>query len=77
MKVEIVRAEGAGGERKVDLAEYRVPDLWHVAQRAKATLGEEDGELILDVWHLAHDLRKHILKQNGRDEHGQPLKGGS
>lgn len=38
-------------------SKIRIPDLWHVARRAT----KADGKLILEVWHLAHDMREALL----------------
>ena len=36
-------------------AEYgRVPDLWHIAMRIE---DQQDREAVLQVWHMAHDLK--------------------
>jgi hypothetical protein len=69
----ITRAKGGTGERVVDFADIHVEDLWHVAQWLKdpdklkdlALAGNKDlafrcGESILEVWHLCHDLLRHI-----------------
>jgi hypothetical protein len=52
----IVRAPGGTARREVRLSELRVPDLWHLAMRLE---GRDRAE-VLDVWHLCHDLIRHI-----------------
>jgi hypothetical protein len=38
----------------------RIPDVWHVARRANS---KEDRELIIECWHLAHDLRSELINR--------------
>ena len=54
----VTRARGGSAERKVKLADIKIPDVWHIAQAQKTP---EAKEAILEVWHLAHDLRKELL----------------
>lgn len=64
-RLTVTLSKGGLGERKVNLVTTRVPDLWHAAMRVE---DKADRDLILDVWHFAHDLRRHILKEHGFDE---------
>ena len=43
----------------MDLVTYSIPDAWGAAMRSK---DKKDQQIILEVWHLAHSLRTHILK---------------
>ena len=72
----ITRAKGAGGEHTVDVKDIRVEDLWHIAQALKdpgslrilATqkdMAFQCGESIISVWHLCHDLLRHIKDNQG------------
>ena len=64
---------GAGGsaERQVPCGQIQIPDLWHIANFIAAqgrsaeerTRAEQMAEAILRVWHVAHDLQNHILRQ--------------
>jgi hypothetical protein len=61
--MNIALAKGGPKERQAPLAEIKIPDLWHIAMRQGNT---KDRELILEAWHLAHDLLeslKHIESQ--------------
>ena len=49
---------GGTNKRQVDPASIEIPNLWHLAMRLKGL----EREQVLEVWNLAHDLRKHILK---------------
>jgi hypothetical protein len=35
----------------------RIPDMWHIAQGIRSTIGGKAAEEILEVWHMAHDLK--------------------
>ena len=56
----ITLAKGGTDERQVPLSDIAVPDVWALASRIRDTLGDEAAEQVLAVWHLAHDLRRHI-----------------
>lgn len=47
---EVTFSKGGLKERRVKLASIQVPDLWHVASDSPYR------EMILETWHLAHDL---------------------
>jgi hypothetical protein len=43
-----------------------IPDLWHIAQHLKSDPGERGqamAEAVLQVWHMAHDLKACIEGQ--------------
>ena len=40
------------GRHEVQLQDIEVPDAWHVAMRLKG----QDREVVLECWHLCHDL---------------------
>lgn len=58
-QVPVVLSPNGGGRRTVDLVTYSIPDAWGAAMRSK---DKKDQQIILEVWHLAHSLRTHILK---------------
>ena len=35
----------------------RIPDLWHIAMRLQGEGLEQACEAVLEVWHMAHDLK--------------------
>lgn len=41
----------------VDVRNIEIPDLWHIA----AKLPDDERQMVLDTWHLAHDLLTHLL----------------
>lgn len=58
----------AGGMKR----EYKeIPDLWHIAQTIQDVpemhehLGGAAADLILEVWHMAHDLKDAITGERG------------
>ena len=65
------RSKGGTAEREEIISQIQVPDLWHLAQalkggnltRSKPILAKA-AEEVLECWHLAHDMRKH-LQTNG------------
>lgn len=61
MKVKLCpgsQGEGAKTHKQVAIESVHVPDMWHLAM-AQAT--REDRALILQCWHLAHDLKAALL----------------
>lgn len=40
-----------------DVDSIQIPDMWHIAMNEK---NPQVKNAILDVWHIAHDLKKHI-----------------
>jgi len=72
--VLITRSKGGTGERKVELSEVQIPDLWHVAMAFDSA--SQTGKLqfapkycrywhdqILECWHLCHDLQRELLER--------------
>lgn len=64
-KTTVTIFKGGSKERTLPINELRIPDLWHLA----CWLGENEGtvpngklasELVLETWHIAHDLKRHI-----------------
>ena len=66
------RAKGGTAEREEPINGIEVPDLWHIAmalnagsQRVEAFKNGEfvsmlAGDYVLECWHLAHDMKRHI-----------------
>ena len=66
MKREITLAKGGTSERTIDISRVEIPDLWHVAMHLKGSKDPVDvrrAEMILECWHLAHDLKRHIQEE--------------
>lgn len=56
----VVTLEGGGIiGKKMPIDQIVIPDLWHVAQRQKT---DYDKNLILNCWHICHDLKNFILE---------------
>lgn len=54
--------KGGTGERTLAVSAIQIHDLWHVAMRLQDAGDKEGSEQVLEVWLLAHDLKKHILE---------------
>lgn len=57
--MKFTRSKGGSKERIVNADEVQVPDLWHIAMAAD----EEDQVMILECWHLCHDMLRTLQKQ--------------
>lgn len=54
----VTLAKGGTRERKVRPEDIEIPDIWNAS-----FLAGKDGEQIRDVWHLAHDLKRHAIEE--------------
>ncbi len=52
----IIRSPEGEGRREVELSQVQVPDAWHLAR----SLPSNDRDMVLELWHLCHDLKRHI-----------------
>ena len=52
--------KGGTAERTIDSQAIDVPNLWYVATRLREAENIKDAQLVMDCWHLAHDLKHHI-----------------
>ena len=64
----ITLAKGGKDERTVNISQVHIPDLWHIAQHLddigiKTQGGELAGDLVRQVWHLAHDLKRELQER--------------
>lgn len=57
------QAEGAENMVEVDISRITVPDIWHIAQANKDPMQQQ---MLLQCWHLAHDLKDHIYQHQHR-----------
>lgn len=59
---QIVLCKGGTMERTVEVSKIVIPDLWHIAHLPEldgyTQGGKSAKDLILECWHLAHDLKK-------------------
>ena len=55
----ITRSRGGTEERQERASEIQVIDLWHIAMR----LPKDEQAAVLEVWHLANDLLRHIREE--------------
>ncbi len=58
----ITLSKGGSKERTVCLQALEIPDLWHVAKSGYC-LRDDDRDKVLEVWHIAHDLKRHRITQ--------------
>ena len=73
VEATFTRSKGGTAEREEIISQIQVPDLWKIAEvfqgksntmyMSKANR-EAVADAILECWHLAHDMRKH-LQSNG------------
>lgn len=58
----IILSKGGTNERTVEVSQIIIPDLWNIAHLPELdgyTLGGKSAtDLILECWHLAHDLKR-------------------
>ena len=60
MSETITRSKGGTAEREEDIRLIVVPDLWHIAMSLNDDKKPIASEMVLECWHLCHDLLKHI-----------------
>jgi hypothetical protein len=53
----IILAKGGSREKAILVDKIQIPDLWHVAHRSEFP---KDRKVILEVWHLCHDLLRAV-----------------
>jgi hypothetical protein len=63
MKKTILRSKGGTAERTVPLNEVKVPDCWHLAMGLRKAGDEEGAGMVLETWHLAHDLLQDLKER--------------
>ena len=76
MDIDITYHTFPNSSGQLNVNQIDVPDLWHIAMYLKNedVAGEGNykaiwAEMVLDTWHLAHDMRK-ALQALGADEGG-------
>ena len=57
----VTLAKGGTEERTVPISEVVIPDIWHTAMELRETRPKA-ADAILEVWHIAHSLRRHIAE---------------
>ena len=56
----ITLSKGGSDERTVPIGQITIPDLWHLADSIRVQVDDVAAEMVLEVWHLAHDFKRHI-----------------
>ena len=52
--MKIITAERGAKEKNIDVEKIKILDLWFIAMNLKDARARKR---VLDVWHLAHDMR--------------------
>lgn len=60
---QITLNKGGTAERVTEAEALQIPDLWHIADHLRAEHRNEAAEAVLQCWHLAHDLKRHIIEE--------------
>ena len=59
IKTVVTLNKGGTKECQVPVSNIVIPDLWAIYMTLKKS-NPESAEMVLECWHLAHDLRNHI-----------------
>lgn len=69
--MKITFSKGGTKERKVKVSDIQIPDLWHIAiylkeiaRRPGHSVLAEHADSILEVWHMAHDMKKALQSKS-------------
>lgn len=61
---KVTLSKGGSKERTLPISQVHIPDLWHIAEKIRTDglnpPGTECAGLILEVWNLCHDFKRHI-----------------
>jgi len=71
--MKIIRCEHGTAEEVVDVAAIRVPDLWHLAMSLMDEGREAEKEMVLECWHMAHDMRGALQSIGGGADITKPV----
>jgi hypothetical protein len=55
--MKVTLSKGGTRERVVEIEALKIPDLWHIAMAEK---DKACSRMILDCWHIAHDLKREL-----------------
>lgn len=64
----ITLSKGGSLEREIEPTKIQIPDLWQIAMLPElegyrmGTKGQTAKEMILECWHLAHDMRNALMR---------------
>ncbi len=51
--------KGGTAEKTVEAESLTIHNLWNISFQ----LPDKQGEMVREVWHLAHDLKRHIVEE--------------
>ncbi len=60
----IIRAPKGEDRREISIDKIEVPDLWFIGMALIDDGNRTGGEMVLETWHLAHDLITNIQAHN-------------
>jgi hypothetical protein len=64
----VTLAKGGAEERTVKACEIEIPDLWHLCTDLRCHAKyKQAAEQILEVWYLAHHLKRHIVETEDKN----------
>lgn len=63
----IIRAPRGTRRQEVPIEQVTVPDLWHLAEHLEAEGKHSTAVMVLECWHLAHDLLANLRGETGKD----------
>lgn len=56
------------GRQEIEVDKIQIPDLWHTAMYLQDLKQYHAAEMVLECWHLAHDLITNIQAHNAGKE---------
>lgn len=59
--MKITLSKGGTKEKTLNANDVQIPDLWHLARSVRQSHGNDAEDAILECWHIAHDLKNHII----------------
>ena len=57
----VTRSPNGEDKHEVNIINVHIPDLWYVAVELQAKGMGEMADMVLETWHIAHDLKHHII----------------
>lgn len=73
----ITLSKGSDAEHQLPISQIIIPDLWRTANEIRDTGKVIDGpgcaEAILECWHIAHDLKNHIVSDMPAEDQASEL----
>jgi len=74
---QITIHEGGTGEKTLNVADIRIPDLWHPAMALSDAGNQPGSRAVLECWYLTHALLSHIKDTEPKPITDRELQGGT